>query len=173
MKTETLTLEVAQYAADEWGFNCGPAALCAMLDMTPDELRPHLLDFESKGYTNPTLMADILRGLGVRFRRKYECAVQVENRPLPTDWPSLGLVRIQWGGPWTREGVPMRARYRHTHWIGARLDGKPVFDVNALCVGGWISWHEWKNELVPWLIRESVPKGNGEWWPTHCWEIER
>lgn len=167
------TLGDAEVASAVWRFNCGPAALCAILGMAPDELRPHLLDFESKGYTNPTLMANILRGLGVKFRRKYECAVgPVDGRPLPTDWPSFGLVRIQWGGPWTAPGVPMRARYRHTHWIGARTHGWPVFDVNALCVGGWITWSEWKDELVPWLLKQSVPRASGEWWPTHCWEVD-
>lgn len=172
------TLDDAQAAADAWGFNCGPGALCAVLGMTPDEIRPHLLDFEGKGYTNPTLMANILRGLNIPFRRKYECAVgPVDNRPLPGDWPRFGLVRVQWGGPWTAPGVPMRARYRHTHWIAVRMDGdsgrREAFDINALCVGGWLPFYEWANELVPWLIRECVPKGNGEWWPTHCWEINQ
>ena len=28
-------LEEAQAASDEWGFNCGPGALCAVLGKTP------------------------------------------------------------------------------------------------------------------------------------------
>lgn len=186
-----ISLENAQEASDEWGFNCGPGALCAVLGMTPDSIRPHLLDFEIKGYTNPTLMANILHGLHVRFRRKYECAVQVDGRPLKGDWPRFGLVRIQWGGPWTKEGVPMRARYRQTHWVASRAvdatawrsDARPmpqpiwpgheIFDVNALCVGGWLPYDEWAGELVPWLLKQAVPKASGEWWPTHCWEIEK
>ena len=35
-------------------------------------------------------------------------------------WPKLGLVRIQWEGPWLDEGVDPRAAYRYTHWVGAR-----------------------------------------------------
>lgn len=175
MKPLRFTLDDAQKAADEWRFNCGPGALCAVLDKTPDEIRPHLGDFETKGYTNPTLMASILRGLGVTFRRVYECAVKVENRS--PDYPTFGLVRVQWGGPWTKPGVPMAARYRKTHWIGIRerdtlCPPREVFDINAMCEGGWISWQDWCIYLVPWLMSETEPKWDGKWWPTHCWQIE-
>jgi protein gp37 len=44
----------------EWGANCGPAAIAAIMGMTLDEVRPHLGDFESKHYTNPTLMFAVL-----------------------------------------------------------------------------------------------------------------
>lgn len=179
-------LDAAQTAGDEWGFNCGPGALCATLNMTPDELRPHLLGFEAKGYLNPSLMADILRGLKVPFRRVFESP----RAPCPGDikWPTFGLVRIQWAGPWTEPNRPIRARYRHTHWVAVRQANKPkqplqypksgwpgreVFDVNAICVGGWLAWVEWKYELTPWLIKQCQPKASGKWWPTHCWEIER
>lgn len=156
-------LHEATVAAEAWGFNCGPGALCAVLDLTPDELRPKMGDFEAKGYTNPTLMADVLRAHGVRYRQAYRsdapgrCAL------------AFGLMRVQWAGPWTRPGVPMAARYRQTHWVAMADD--EVFDINAICVGGWISRHEWETKLAPWLIREACPKGSGEWWPTHGWEI--
>lgn len=161
----------AQSATDEWGFNCGPAALCAVTGKTPAEIRPQLGDFESKGYTNPTLMADSLRRLRVAFKRLFE----VPRRPLPENviWPTFGLVRVQWGGPWTNDGVPLKARYRHSHWIAyaAESNGR-VFDVNAMCIGGWLDFEKWSTELVPWLLKQVEPKASGEWWPTHCWEIE-
>lgn len=168
------TLDDAQRAADAWKFNCGPGALCGALSMTPDEIRPHLLDFERKGYTNPTLMASILRGLNVPFRRVYECHHRVSGRE--PDYPQFGLVRVQWGGPWTKDGVPMAARYRHTHWIAMRhlpslCPQRVVFDINAICAGGWLPWDEWRCELVPWLLGECEPKWDGTWWPTHCWEL--
>jgi hypothetical protein len=168
-----LTLESVMAAADAWNFNCGPGALCAVLGKTPEEIRPHLLDFERKGYTNPTLMADILRGLGVSFRRVYECQHKVDGRE-PV-YPSFGLVRVQWGGPWTKPGVPMAARYRHTHWIGMNhFEGaRFAFDVNCVCTGGWLPWREWTGQVVPWLLRECEPKADGTWWPTHCWEVSR
>lgn len=166
------TVADAQKASDDWRFNCGPGALCAVLNMTPDELRPHMLDFEQKGYTNPTLMLGVLDKLGVRYRQIYR-----GDGPAPehTPYPRFGLVRVQWAGPWTKPGVPMRARYRQTHWVATRGEpsAREVFDVNAVCVGGWISWREWSLSLVPWLIRECCPKGSGGWWPTHGLEISQ
>lgn len=164
-----------QRAHDGWGFNCGPGALCAVLDLTPDELRPHLGDFEAKRYTSPSMMAGILHGLKVRFRRLYESQHQLANRPHAGEYPMLGLVRVQWGGPWTAPGVPIPARYRQTHWAAMRRAGSQwdVFDINAIGYGGWISSREWADALVPWLIRVAVPQADGTWWITHSWEIQR
>jgi hypothetical protein len=159
----------ANAAADEWNFNCGPAALCAVLDMTPAQLRPHLIDFEQKGYTNPSLMFAVLNNLKIEFRKSYRSDLPPDTRLNP--YPLFGLVRIQWGGPWTKPGVPMRVRYRQTHWVACRRgNSKPeieIFAVNAMCRGGWLSFYEWSTKLIPWLIRECVPKGDGTWWPTH------
>ena len=93
-----------------------------------------------------------------------------------TKWPKWGLVRVQWEGPWTKEGVPMRVRYRHTHWVGARTTDAgwvEVFDINAMSVGGWIDLATWQCRLVPWLIEHYVPKGDGKWHLTHILEVER
>lgn len=158
------TIDDAQRAADEWGFNCGPSSICAVLNLTPNELRPYLGDFEKKFYTNPSLMIDILKRLGVEFCQTYR-----SDNPSNTMVVKFGLMRVQWGGPWTNPGVPMRVRYRHTHWVAVN-DGE-VFDINAMCVGGWLSWKEWSEKLVPWLIKECCPKGNGTWWLTHGIEI--
>ena len=165
-KPARFTRDDAQAAYDAWRFNCGPGALCAVLDKTPDEIRPHLIDFEGKGYTNPTLMLDILRGLRVPFRQTYRGDGQASMYVRP----ALGLMRVQWAGPWTQPGVPMAARYRQTHWIGL-ADGH-AFDVNCMDAGGWVSWEEWSGHVAPWLIKECCPKGNGEWWPTHILEIK-
>ena len=133
--------------------------------MTPDEIRPYLLDFERKGHTNPTLMTEILRGHSIVYRQVYRGDDPTAQMPRLAH----GLVRVQWGGPWTKPGVPMRVRYRHTHWVA--VEGGHVFDINAICVGGWIPYAEWATQLVPWLIRECCPKGDGTWWPTHAIEI--
>jgi hypothetical protein len=107
-------IDDAQAAVDEWGFNCGPGALCAVLNKTPSELRPHLGDFEQKGYTNPSLMASILRNLNVRFTRHFECRddASPDNAKDFDFYPRFGLIRIQWAGPWTKGGgtVPQRLR---------------------------------------------------------------
>jgi hypothetical protein len=71
----------------------------------------------------------------------------------------------------------MRVRYRHTHWVAvvrSEGDTEPqIFDVNAMCIGGWIPLTQWSKDLVPWLIEHCVPKGNGKWHLTHSVEIER
>lgn len=154
----------AERAADEWRFNCGPSSICVLSGMTPEQIRPKMLDFERKGYTNPTLMFDVLRGLGASWRKHS------------AGWPAEDgryLVRVQWGGPWCDDGVPVAARYRHTHWIAHWIHGKGcfIFDVNAMCVGGWLTYQEWHNNLAPWLIKQCEPKGNGKFWPTHCLEV--
>lgn len=165
------TVDEAQSAADTWGFNCGPGALCALLDMTPPEVRPHMLDFEKKGYTNPTMMRKILDGLKVNYRWEV---VPIQYPPVNL-WPDNSLIRIQWAGPWTEPAVPMRVRYRHTHWIACRHVGDgtfDVFDVNATCCGGWIDYPQWSDQLVPWLLKQCEPKADGRWWQTHRCTVE-
>ncbi len=157
------TLADADAAADAWGANCGPGALAAVLGLSLEEIRPHLGDFERKRYTNPLLMFAALRSLGVSWCDNAE------------DWPDGGLIRVQWEGPWTAPGVPMRARYRCTHWVGSRVGetGVEVFDINCMCVGGWVSLAEWRDYVVPWLLQECHPKANGRWHSTHRLAVYR
>lgn len=147
-------------------FNCRPSAICAILDLTPSELRPKMGDFEQKGYTNPTLMFETLERCGVAYRRTYRGDSHCEFPKI-----DCGLVRVQFAGPWTKLGVPMRVRYRKTHWVAARKQSSEIFDVNAMCRGGWLSFHEWSQYLIPWLILECYPKADGAWWATHALEI--
>lgn len=159
------TVDDACRASEEWGANCGPGAIAAIMGLRLDELRPHMGDFESKGYTNPTLMFTTLNRLGAKWRM-----VRGEK-----PWPKYGLVRIQWEGPWTQPGVPVKAAYRHTHWVGActRAAGDDgVFDINAIANGtGWCSLKHWSEILVPWLLEEAVPRANGRWHRTHVIEV--
>lgn len=157
------TAQDAQRAFEEWGCNCGPTALAAVCGLSLEEVRPLMGDFEAKRYTNPTLMFSSLARTGCPWWK----------RP-PTVFPKLGLLRIQWEGPWTAPGVPMAARYRYTHWIGfakgAHADG--AFDCNAMANGsGWCSWTAWQNVIAPWIIQEAVPRGNGRWHVTHSIEV--
>lgn len=163
MSAPKFTFEEAQAAAADWGLNCGPGAVAAVFGLTLEELRPHLGDFERKRYTNPTLMWSILNSLGATWRLVKRTKA----------WPRYGLVRIQWYGPWTEPGVPMRARYRHTHWIGARWTGvdTEIFDINCMSVGGWVSRSVWTDQVVPWLLKECEPKADGRWGLTHVVEV--
>ena len=151
----------AEKAAREWKSNCGPGAIAAALDTTLETIRPYLGDFEKKYYTNPKLMIQILENLGVSWKN---CEL---------NWPNHGLVRVQWVGPWTEEGTPLRKRYRHTHWVASIRDDLEVyiFDINCICVGGWVSMREWEDQVIPWLLKKVEPMGYGTWYPTHRLEI--
>jgi hypothetical protein len=161
------TADDADRAYEEWGANCGPGAIAAICGMTLDELRPHMGDFERKHYTNPTMMWQVLDSIGVTWALV---------KPAVT-WPLHGLVRVQWEGPWTAPGVPARAAYRHTHWVGAATDpvkGIGIFDINAIGNGsGWCALEDWTGTLVPWLLEECVPRANGGWHLTHVVEVMR
>lgn len=171
--TLRFTLADAERASDEWGCNCGPSALAAVAGLTLDEIRPLMGDFEKKRYTNPMLM--------------FECLRRIDRPFWKIDGiPTHGLLRIQWEGPWTHPGVPMRARYRHTHWvgiqqherIGIQYPGKispaaGIFDINAMNSGGWIAFRDWSCELVPWIIKECVPRATGGWHITHRIQVDR
>lgn len=160
-------------AATEWGLNCGPAAVAAVCGLTLDELRPHLGDFEQKGHTTPTLMWQILGNLQ---RARLIGGLWIRSMGSGTlPWPLYGLARIQWEGPWTAPGVPVRARYPRSHWIGCAWidDDTSIFDVNCMSVGGWVRLGVWSECVVPWILKECVPRANGLWHVTHAVEIER
>lgn len=160
------TADDAQRAYDAWGSNCGPGALAAIAGLTLEEVRPHLQGFDAKRYTNPTMMFGALDSIGRPWSKVAT----------PITWPCWGLVRVQWHGPWMRPGVPMRARYRHTHWVGACSSPGTiaVFDINAIGNGsGWCSLKDWGEILVPWLLKECVPRADGDWTLTHAIEVER
>ena len=163
------TLADLEAANDAWGCNCGPGALAAICEMTLDEARRHVgSEFERKRYTNPTLMLAALRSTGMRWS---SISVPRESR---TAWPLWGLCRIQWEGPWTKPGVPMRARYRYTHWIGAASRGAGIFDVNALANGsGWCSLEDWSAILAPALATGHDKRATGGWHITHAIEVAR
>lgn len=156
----------ADRAYQEWRCNCGPTALAAICGLTLDEVRPHMRGFEGRGYTNPTMMLEALNSIGATYKRFVEQL-----------WPGHGLCRVQWEGPWTQPGVPIRARYRYTHWIGCHLASPSqlgIFDVNCLSNGsGWVSFSDWEMMVVPWLLKESVPRANGKWSITHRIEVLR
>jgi hypothetical protein len=203
------TFDEAQRAADNWGFNCGPAAVAVITGLGIADLRPQLGEFELKGYTNPSMMWQILRNLGIEHRIRWDGAKAPKGiSEGGLRFPRHGLARVQWEGPWTEPGVPVSVRYRHTHWVAAirqtrcsdcgesggaqhrpschrqglvtaasdyREDPAAaqiwIFDVNCMCVGGWIPLSEWRDSLVPWLLSQCEPKSSGRWHLTHSVEI--
>ena len=158
---QKFTADDAQRAFDDWGCNCGPGAIAGVLGLTLDEVRPHIPEFDTKRYTNPTMMNAALRSLGIRFAK------------VGRTWPGFGLMRIQWEGPWTEPGVPMAARYRYTHWIGGfkGLHSYWVFDINAINNGsGWTKRENWEAHMVP-LLCSLYSRAYGSWHLTHALEI--
>lgn len=165
--------EDAERAFIGWGANCGPGAIAAIFGMTLDELRPHMGCFEQRAarYTNPLLMREILARVAPLTGHRWNWTV-VQSK---TAWPDYGLARVQWEGPWTKPGVPMRVRYRWSHWVGAaRINGQiGVFDINALANGsGWSSLDDWNRHIVPWILQTCVPKADGGWHLTHRVEVK-
>jgi hypothetical protein len=168
-------------ASWDWLCSCGPAALAAICDLTLDEVKPHFRP-AFPGYTNPGRMFEALRRTG----RKY-AAIGADSGFSPT-WPSYGLARVQWHGPWTAPGANPRWAYTHTHWVGVcRLqlaDGTEdpncvcVWDVNQLSdapageTAGWAPLSWWAGVLVPKLTAE-IKRTNGGWHITHAIEVER
>ena len=106
-------------AHKEWKINCGPSALAAACGLTLDEVRPHLGQFEQRGYMSPTMMSEAIDSIGV------QCCEITKSRKIARDaapevLPANGLARIQWTGPWTAPGSNGRWAYGQTHWIATK-----------------------------------------------------
>lgn len=158
--------EDAHRAQEEWGANCGPGAAAAIVRMTLDGIRPHFaaVDFEKKRYTNFPMMKAALTSIGIQWRKSFP------------EWPSYGLCRIQWEGPWTSPKAPPQLRLRHTHWIGAATtpDGnQAAFDINCINNGsGWVRRKDWEDLVVPWILQERDDRrATGTWHITHTLEV--
>ena len=174
------TLDDVERAADAWGCNCGPAALAAVSGLTLEEVRPHLVGFEEKHYTNPSMMFAALKSIGRPWTKR------VDGPDVDRAWPLHGLLRIQWEGTWSRPGVPPRARHRKTHWVGTALMERRgdadlstietrtgIFDVNCLDNGsGWVSRKDWEELVVPRLVA-MYPGATGRWHVTHAVAVMR
>jgi len=137
-------------AFDEWGCNCGPAALAAILERPAAEVRAFFPGFEKRRYANPSQMLAACKAAGVlaSIRTSYPWG----------SWP-IKLVKIQWGGSWLKPGVHPGAAYARTHWIAVR--GRATFDVN---VGYWVDADEWGKEVAPYIM-EHVKGCDGTWHP--------
>lgn len=164
MALQTFDEEDSRRAYADWGANCGPNALAFALGMTLDEIRPHMGDFEKKYYTNPMLMKACVVSAGARVSVSLPCVMRVPQIP-----KFVGLCRIQWAGPWTAPGSNPKWAYRQTHWVASYIlaGAHCIFD----CNGGARSFDDWKQTIAP-LIVANIPRANGDWWPTHAWELE-
>lgn len=163
----------AHLAFEEWGCNCGPSAIAAICNLTLDEVRPFMGDFEEKKYTNPKLMMQTLTRLGVKFEAGL-IGVQARTLGGRPPWPFYGLARVQWEGPWTEPTAHPKARYGYTHWVASCRGTKStgIFDINAINNGsGWVSESDWASVIAPFIMSSVVKRGNGKWHLTHLIEV--
>lgn len=155
-------------AVEEWGCNCGPSALAFALQIPLDEIRGLIPDFETKGYTSPTMMKAALKTRGVAFD-DVPAPSRLVYGPRSMFHDRIALVRIQWTGPWTAPGSNPRWAYGRTHWICAWLGPNAaglVFD----CNGGAMPFDRWKREIVP-ALTASYKRADGGWYLTHVWRL--
>lgn len=166
--------EVDMYrAAEEWGCNCGPAALAFALQIPLSKVRGVIPGFEDKGHTTPTMMKAALQKVGQQFSE----APADQHQPMFNE--RIALVRIQFTGPWTAPGANPRWAYRHTHWIATwhhtPVRGSPdvyspawgmVFD----CNGGIDIFSSWQTTILPKLTA-NIKRADGGYFPTHIWRF--
>lgn len=143
-------------ANGEWQANCGPHSLAAALALDLPTARTLMPEFESKGYTNPTMMKAALDRAGINY---------VVTKGLKTLDLCEGISRVQWEGPWLKPGVPVGAAYYHTHWIASACD-------QVLCTCTAIDWFPavaWRKHLE--TVCAGIPRCTG-WHITHHYAFE-
>lgn len=122
--------------ADE-GAACGHGALAAAFEIYVADA----MAFLKPGWVNVPMMKAAITSFGRRWER-----VDLLS---PED---VGLILIQFTGPWTEPGRPPQAACRYRHWVGAR--NGLIWDAN---------WPEWQTNALwqkraPQLLPE---KGTG------------
>jgi len=149
-------------AGDGWGANCGPMSLAAVLGLpTVEAARPLVQPF--RGFMAPIDMLDALN----RASQADLLANFKLRRPADNPWPVLGLVRIQWVGPWCELSDP-RIAYRYTHFVGVRRANKrtrEALDLAAAAVEADRLGRPWASPDV--LIYDATPN---RWIPLAEWE---
>ncbi len=167
MPTYTFNEKEARAAYDEWGCNCGPAALAFALQVGLDAVRHAIPHFAERRYTSPAMMAAALDFLGHKVGR-----LACSSRTPRDSWVRLmfagpmSLVRIQFTGPWIVNGRCERWAARKTHWIAAWSERGValVFDINC----GIDGFPRWEDETLPRLIA-ACSGADGGWYPTNIW----
>jgi len=162
-------------ATDEWGCNCGPSALAFAARLSLDSVRPAIPDFDARRYTSPTMMKLALAHLSLPITNVRLTDGQngrALEAVLALFGEAIGLIRIQWTGPWTAKGMNPRWAYRQSHWIAGwnRPRGNHFEALVFDCNGGIRTLESWEKEIVP-ILTEGIPRADGGWYPTHVWRI--
>ena len=139
-------------AADAWGANCGPMSLAAVLRLGIVEGARELVQ-PFRGFMSPTDMYQAVKRAESRGLCKFLGRGTI-GRGDPDPWPTLGLVRIQWIGPWCDPGANPRAAYRYTHFVAVKHLEEPghctmIYDATP---NRWLPlwlWSKWCTSLLP------------------------
>jgi hypothetical protein len=158
----------ASYRA--WKCTCGPVALAVVFDLTLDEVRP-LVGADYRGWMNPTQMEQAILRAGGQFSERDRSRLYRPTGPNQYGCPIMalhGITRIQFAGPWTAPMADPREAYRFTHWVAS----VPVGDGYSMACDnnyGFMNLGEFFRNMKE--LSSQVPRGSGEWWPTHVYEI--
>lgn len=144
-----------------WSATCGPIACAALLGVPVAQVRSAFPSFPARPWCSPTQMLEALSAVG---RRGVLQQHKAGDRAFVD-----GLAYIQWSGPWTAPGAPVRFAYRHTHWVAVARSGCMIYDANF---DRWMS-ASWWAERVPPMLLEDVPRADGGWWIRSTVRIER
>ncbi len=149
-------------ANEEWGANCGPCSLAAVIGIDVSKVRKACAGFEGRGYMNQTQMNDAIDNLGLMglATPKVKAPRQGHN------FPNYGVALIQWRGKW--DSAPPIAQYPHTHWIG--VNGKMIFDVNQ--DPHWQGFVAWSQATVK-RITDTIKDADGRWYLRMGIEIDQ
>jgi len=139
----------AEEAYNLWGANCGPSAMAALLGVELSVIRTHISNW--KGYTTPSMARDTLRSAGAK------CDYGRNG-----DWPQIGMVCIQFGGPWCAPNAHPIEQYKRSHYIA--VHGSAVYDVNC---DKWISRGHWNTLIAPEIAR-LYERSDRTWYPRSC-----
>lgn len=155
-----------EQAHEDWGCNCGPAALAACLGMTLDDVWCHLGRFCQLHYMNRDMMFQAVRQHG--FRATVDLVADQDG---VDRYPTHGLCLVQFGGPWVDDPKLAKWGTTQTHWIASKIDAGVnwIFDVNY---ARWVEWQTWHEELIPRLVRRDKYR-DGTYWLSTSWEIRK
>lgn len=146
------TEDDSDLAHAKWAACCGHHSIAAAFNVP---LARVCETFDSKkGWMSPTDIERVLHNLGIRFRS----TLRMQTRKLRD-----GVCRVQFEGRWMNPGVPVGARYPHTHYIGVRE--AHVLDT-AVHPAIWIPQQDWLDNADLYYVRSDVTG----WHITHWYE---
>ena len=133
---------------EEWGANCGPCCLAAILKQSVSDVKPFLFQFGQRQYMTPTTMSLSLESAGLVLGQDFK-RTEVIHSNTPFSYnnrseerglseralPTYGLAFLQMWSDWLYS-KPVKVQYHFTHWVGIASFGnnslaRHVYDVNA------------------------------------------